>query len=167
MKNFKYLLLLSASFGILSTTANASPAEILGDEYSKFKNYLSTTYGFDYGIDYSLMWQRTAPSGSHNAVQSYLYPYFSWTTFDNRYGTGTLNFAYDSIFYGHHDANDIGGNSGMVTPINDYILYIILTALNTTQTNRLTLLTTLCRKMPRQLMPLPDWALICKHNLKN
>ncbi|MBR3662991.1 MAG: carbohydrate porin [Alphaproteobacteria bacterium] len=120
MKNFKYLLLLSASFGILSTTANASPAEILGDEYSKFKNHLSTTYGFDYGIDYSLMWQRTAPSGSHNAVQSYLYPYFSWTTFDNRYGTGTLNFAYDSIFYGHHDANDIGGNSGMVTPINDF-----------------------------------------------
>ena len=92
----------------------------LSDDYSNFKQWLQDEYSISYQLDYSLMWQRTAPSGKHNAVQSYLYPDISWTTFDNHYGTGTLNFAYDSVYYGNHNADDLANNSGFVTSINDF-----------------------------------------------
>ncbi len=94
--------------------------QYLSDEYSTFKQNLQDKYGFSYELDYSVMFQRTAPSGKHNAVQSYLYPSITWTTFDNHYGTGTLNFAYDSVYYGHHNADDLANNSGFVTSINDF-----------------------------------------------
>ena len=92
----------------------------LSDDYSAFKQKLQDEYGISYQLDYSVMFQRTAPSGKHNAVQSYLYPEINWTTFDNHYGTGTLNFAYDSVYYGNHNADDLANNSGFVTSINDF-----------------------------------------------
>lgn len=95
-------------------------AESLTSEYQQFKNNLNTKYGLDYNVDVSVLGQRTSPSGKNNAVQAYIYPEFAWTTFDNHYGTGTLNFAYTIIRYGNHNANDLANNSGYVTGINDY-----------------------------------------------
>jgi hypothetical protein len=92
----------------------------LAKEYQSYKNYLNKQYGLDYSIDMSVLEQRTAPSGKSNAVQAYIYPSFTWQTFDNQYGTGTLNFAYTIIRYGNHNAGDLANNSGFVTPINDY-----------------------------------------------
>ena len=71
-------------------------------------------------IDVSIMPQRGAPSGKYNAVQTYIYPYLTWTNFKNEYGTGALNMAYNIIRYGNHDAADIGNRMGVVTDINDY-----------------------------------------------
>ena len=100
--------------------AENAGAEGLISEYQQFKNNLNQKYGFDYNVDVSVLGQRTSPSGKNKAVQAYIYPEFSWTTFDNHYGTGTLNFAYTIIRYGNHNANDLAGNSGFVTGINDY-----------------------------------------------
>lgn len=100
--------------------AENAGAEGLISEYQQFKNNLNQKYGFYYNVDVSVLGQRTSPSGKNNAVQAYIYPEFSWTTFDNHYGTGTLNFAYTIIRYGNHNANDLAGNSGFVTGINDY-----------------------------------------------
>lgn len=122
MKKFCKIAGLS-SFGLLlAGQVMAAPYayQRLSDDYSAFKQWLQNEYGISYQLDYSLMWQRTAPSGKHNAVQSYLYPDISWTTFDNHYGTGTLNFAYDSVYYGGHNADDLANNSGFVTSINDF-----------------------------------------------
>lgn len=95
-------------------------ARSLGTDYSMFKYWLNKNYGIDYGIDISFMPQRGAPSGKYNAAQLYVYPYLSWTTHKNEYGTGTLNMAYTIIRYGNHDASDIGNRMGVVDDINDY-----------------------------------------------
>ena len=116
MKNYKVTL---ATLICLLSVQNVY-AKDLGALYQDFKNDLNKKYGFDYSIDFSLLEQRAAPNGENNAVQAYIYPSFSWTTFNNNYGTGTLNFAYTVIRYGNHTANDIGNNAGFVTPINDY-----------------------------------------------
>lgn len=90
------------------------------EDYQDFKNKLSKEYGFDYNFDVSVLEQRSSPNGQHNAVQTYLYPSFMWTTFNNEYGIGALNFAYTVIRYGNHNGNDLAANSGFVTPLNDY-----------------------------------------------
>ena len=123
MKKINYGLM-SGILCVLPFCSQSSAAEYTVDDLSKdytdYKQYLSDKYGINYQLDYSVMFQRTAPSGKSNAVQSYLYPDISWTTFNNSYGTGTLNFAYDSIYYGHHNADDLANNSGFVTSINDF-----------------------------------------------
>ncbi len=90
------------------------------ENYQDFKNKLDKEYGFDYNFDISVLEQRSSPNGEHNAVQAYLYPSFMWTTFNNEYGIGALNFAYTIIRYGNHNGNDLANNSGFVTPLNDY-----------------------------------------------
>lgn len=95
-------------------------SEAYSDEYQAFKNELNEKYGFEYNFDISVLGQRSSPNGEHNAVQLYLYPSFVWTTFNNEYGVGALNFAYTVIRYGNHNGNDLAANSGFVTPINDY-----------------------------------------------
>ena len=95
-------------------------ARSLGTDYSMFKYWLNKNYGFDYGIDVTLMPQRGAPSGEYNAFQTYIYPYLTWTTFKNEYGTGQLNMAYTIVRYGNHDASDVASNMGVVSSINDY-----------------------------------------------
>ncbi len=111
-----------AIFSLLATLAAYSNANAgsLGTDYSMFKYWLNKNYGIDYGLDASFMPQRGAPSGKHNAFQMYLYPYLSWTTHKNEYGTGTLNAAYTIIRYGNHNASDIGNRMGVVDDINDY-----------------------------------------------
>lgn len=104
----------------LMCSENINAEEIVSD-YQQFKNNLNQKYGLDYNIDVSVLGQRSSPNGKNNAVQAYIYPEFSWTTFDNHYGTGTLNFAYTIIRYGNHNANDLASNSGYVAGINDYI----------------------------------------------
>lgn len=104
----------------LMCSENVNAEEIVSD-YQQFKNNLNQKYGLDYNIDVSVLGQRSSPNGKNNAVQAYIYPEFSWTTFDNHYGTGTLNFAYTIIRYGNHNANDLASNSGYVVGINDYI----------------------------------------------
>lgn len=107
---------------LLSQTANAAQPS-LGEDYLSFKNWLNKEYNLDYSLTYSVLGQRTSPSGRNNAVQSYLYPSITWTTFENEYGTGVLNFAYNSIYYGGHSAEDIQNRSGLVSPINDFNAY--------------------------------------------
>ena len=89
-------------------------------KYTDFKNFLSKKYGFEYGIDVSYMPQRATPSGRKTSYQTLIYPYFNWTTFNNEYGTGTLNFAYNITRYGGISGNHLGSNIGAVTEINDY-----------------------------------------------
>ena len=98
----------------------SAEAKGLENSYQDFKNRLNKNYGFDYSIDLSILGQRTSPNGKNNAVQGYLYPSFTWTLSDNKYGTGQLNFAYTVIRYGNHNASNLANNSGFVTPINDY-----------------------------------------------
>ena len=112
----KYIVLGTA----LSLFCVTAEAKSLGTDYSMFKYWLNKNYGIDYGIDVSIMPQRGAPSGKYNAVQTYIYPYLTWTNFKNEYGTGALNMAYNIIRYGNHDAADIGNRMGVVTDINDY-----------------------------------------------
>lgn len=100
--------------------ASVSEAQSLGTDYSMFKYWLNKKYGFDYGLTSTFMPQRGAPSGKYNAMQAYIYPYFTWTNFNNDYGTGALNFAYTLVRYGNHDAADVGNRMGVVTDINDY-----------------------------------------------
>lgn len=92
----------------------------LGQEYSDFKDKLSKEYGFDYSVDISYMAQRGAPNGKKTAYQTIYYPSFTWTTFQNDYGTGTLNFGYNIVRYGGSSAQRIGNNIGVATDINDY-----------------------------------------------
>ncbi len=111
-------LFFEAMCGILMC-ANSSKAASLGADYAAMKNYLSKNYGLSYNINYSLLAQHGAPNGRYNPVQSYLSPSVAWTTFDNHYGTGILNASYTSVFYGNHNADDVGNRIGVATPIND------------------------------------------------
>lgn len=104
----------------LSLFAGKAFASGLGSDYSAFKYWLNKNYGFDYGIDTTIMPQRGAPSGKYNAVQTYVYPYFTWTNFKNEYGSGALNFAYNIVRYGDHSAEIVGNRMGVVDDINDY-----------------------------------------------
>lgn len=92
----------------------------LGQEYTDFKNMLNKKYGFDYSVDVSYMGQRAAPSGKKSSYQTIIYPSFTWTTFQNEYGTGTLNFAYNIVRYGGIQGSRLNSNIGAVTGINDY-----------------------------------------------
>ena len=72
------------TFGLLllsQITHAAQPS--LGEDYLSFKNWLNKEYNLDYSLTYSVLGQRTSPSGHNNAVQSYLYPSITWTTFEN------------------------------------------------------------------------------------
>lgn len=117
MKKYIPMFLFSVVVGTCSAAyASSDPLSL----YERMKNDLSKNYGIDYNLDYSLMGQRTSPNGKSNAVQSYFAPSLSWTTFNNRYGTGILNLSYNSIFYGNHNAQDLQNRSGLVTDINDF-----------------------------------------------
>lgn len=115
----KNICIWTAGFVMLAAAASAAQPS-LGADYLSFKEKLNKEYGIDYSLTYSLLGQRTAPGGHNNAVQSYLYPSVAWTTFDNDYGTGILNFSYNSVYYGGHTAGDIQNRSGLVSPINDF-----------------------------------------------
>ena len=86
-----------------------------GQEYSDFKNMLNKKYGIDYSVDVSFMPQWGAPNGEHNANQTLIYPSLTWTMFDNEYGTGTLNVAYNIATYGNFNANQLGSNIKTIT----------------------------------------------------
>lgn len=113
-KSIAYTLIL------LSATTVAEAGEYFGQSYDTFKNKLASDYGLSYNLDYSLMPQYTSPSGKHTALQSLFMPSVAWTTFQNTYGTGTLNISYTSVLYNNNDAQDIQNNAGMVTGINDF-----------------------------------------------
>lgn len=92
-----------------------------GKDYSAFKNRLSKEYGLNFGADISFIGQRGAPSGHKTSFQTIIYPYLTWQNFQNEYGTGTLNMAYNIVRYGGSiSGNNLGGNLGVVTGINDY-----------------------------------------------
>lgn len=114
----KKKILYSAALLLISATAQAG--DYFGAGYDNFKNQLAKNYGLSYNLDYSLMPQYTMPSGKHTALQSLFMPSIAWTTFQNEYGTGTLNTSYTSVLYNNNDAQDIQNNTGMVTGINDF-----------------------------------------------
>lgn len=91
----------------------------VGQDYNEFKNYLSQKYNFDYSVDISFLPQRGAPNGRKTSLQTIIAPSFTWTTFDNEYGSGTLNFAYSMTRYSGSSAARIENNIGVVTEIND------------------------------------------------
>ena len=92
----------------------------LGQEYSDFKDYLQKEYGIGYALDISYMPQYGAPSGKKTAFQTMIYPSLTWETFNNEYGTGTLNVAYNMVRYSGNNGENIGNRIGVVTGINDY-----------------------------------------------
>lgn len=92
-----------------------------GEDYTNFKNRMSKEYGFDFGADVSFLGQRGAPSGHKTSFQTIIYPYLTWQNFQNEYGTGTLNMAYNIVRYGGSiSGNNLGSNLGLVSGINDY-----------------------------------------------
>lgn len=114
MKRYIFIL------ALLAMGSTQAQARSLEKDYTDFKDWLNKTYGLDYGIDISVTGQRGAPSGKNNAVQTYIYPYLTWTNFDNEYGTGSLNMAYNIVRYGNHNSADIDNNIGVVNAINDF-----------------------------------------------
>ncbi len=91
-----------------------------GQEYTDFKNKLQKEYNFDYSVDISYMPQRGAPNGNKTSYQTIIYPTASWQIFNNDYGTGTLNFAYNIVRYAGINGNSLGSNIGIATSLNDY-----------------------------------------------
>lgn len=91
-----------------------------GDAYTSFKNNLQKDYGIDFSFDISYMGQRGAPSGKNSSMQTIYYPSLTWNIFNNHYGSGTLNMAYNSVKYGGISAEKLGNRLGTVTDINDY-----------------------------------------------
>ena len=71
----------------------------LGQSYTDFKNKLNKDYGFDYAVDVSFMPQYGAPNGKKTAFQTIVAPSVTWTTFNNKYGTGVLNMSYNAVQY--------------------------------------------------------------------
>ena len=112
---YKYLLTGTVAVG-LSVLSAAKAEAALGDDYTAMKNYLQSAYGLSYNLNYSVMAQHGAPNGKY---KSYLAPSVAWTTFDNHYGSGVLNASYTSVFYGNHNADEVGSRIGAATPIND------------------------------------------------
>lgn len=92
----------------------------IGDDYAAFKNKLSHDLGLEYSLDISYMGQRGAPNGKKNAMQTIISPSVTWTAFNNEYGTGTLNAAYNSVKYGGVSVQTLGKKIGVATEINDY-----------------------------------------------
>ena len=92
----------------------------LGNDYASFKELLSKKYGIDFAFDISYMGQRGAPSGKNSSMQTIYYPSLTWNVFNNQYGNGTLNMAYNSVKYGGISAQKLGSRLGTVTDINDY-----------------------------------------------
>lgn len=92
----------------------------IGDEYTHFKEWMQKEYGLDFSLDISYMGQRGAPSGKKNSMQTIYYPSITWTAFDNDYGVGTFNFAYNAVRYGGTQASNLANRIGVATPINDY-----------------------------------------------
>lgn len=113
----KHLLIWSLLVAVCVGSAQAGE---FGEKYGDFKSLLNKKYGLSYNLDYSLLAQHASPNGRYNSVQSYLSPSVTWTTFDNKYGIGTLNASYNSVFYGRHNASDVQNRTGMVTAINDF-----------------------------------------------
>lgn len=91
-----------------------------GDVYTSFKNDLQKNYGVDFSFDISYMGQRGTPSGKNSSMQTIYYPSLTWNIFNNHYGSGTLNMAYNSVKYGGISAEKLGNRLGTVTDINDY-----------------------------------------------
>lgn len=91
-----------------------------GDAYTSFKNDLQKDYGIDFSFDISYMGQRGAPSGKNSSMQTIYYPSLTWNIFNNHYGSGTLNMAYNSVKYGGISAEKLGNRLGTITDINDY-----------------------------------------------
>lgn len=114
MKKTAALVLTAVLF---CTEANAKS---LNGDYSMFKYWLNKNYGIDYGVDVSFLIQRGAPDGKYYSAQTYIYPYLTWTNFKNKYGTGALNFAYNIVRYGNHNAETVSNRMGVVNYINDY-----------------------------------------------
>lgn len=92
----------------------------IGNAYTDFKNKLSHLYGVEYSIDVSYMGQRGAPNGKHNSMQTLISPSVTWTAFNNEYGTGTVNAAYNITRYGGKSGTTLQKNIGVTTGINDY-----------------------------------------------
>ena len=67
-----------------------------------------------------LIWGNGQRQTAKNSMQTYIYPSITWTTFNNEYGTGTLNAAYTMIRYGGKNGSWLGNRIGVQTDINDY-----------------------------------------------
>lgn len=92
----------------------------LGEKYSDFKDYLQKKYGFGYSLTASFTGQYGAPGGRNTALQTILYPAFTWNMFNNENGNANLNFAYNVVRYSGPNSGKIDNNIGVVTSINDY-----------------------------------------------
>ena len=92
----------------------------IGNDYSKFKDYLQKKYGLNYSLTASFTPQYGAPSGKQAGFQTIVYPAITWEMFNNNYGQMTLNAAYNVVRYSGADGQKIQNNINVVTPINDY-----------------------------------------------
>ncbi len=91
------------------------------EEYSNWKNNLQQNTGLSYSLDLSILGQRGAPSGKGTAIQFQAYPSISWELFDNEYGTGTINIAYNpNNYWSSTDGQDISNRIDVLSSINDY-----------------------------------------------
>lgn len=108
-------------FGFLLCSLQATASENIGQAYQNFKNNLQNKTGLTYSIDVSALGQRGAPNGEGTAWQTQYYGTANWDMFKSRdWGQGSAQIAYTAVRYWGKNANVIGDNIGVITPINDY-----------------------------------------------
>ncbi|MDR1694078.1 MAG: carbohydrate porin [Lactobacillaceae bacterium] len=108
-------LLLGLS-GILALgCANAAHADV----YQDFKDDLGKK-GIIYDGAATILGQRGAPSGKITPWQVQFYGEANWDMFKSDYGNGSLQVSYDKVRYWGRTADELDGNLGVASDINDY-----------------------------------------------
>ncbi len=89
--------------------------------YTHAKNEFTKATGLSYTIDVSAVGQRAAPNGHITPWQTQYYGAATWDMFQSDvWGSGSANIAYELVRYWNGNGAELGGNIGIVTPLNDY-----------------------------------------------
>lgn len=93
-------------------------------KYADFKDTLEKEAGLTYSLDISELMQRTAPHGNKTAWQTIYSGNANWDMFkSDKIGAGSMQFGYTAVRYWGTNANTLMGNTGVITPINDFPAY--------------------------------------------
>lgn len=92
-----------------------------GTQYAQAKKNFTRATGISYTLDASILAQRGAPNGKITPWQTQYYGSLNWDLFQSdRFGSGSLNFAYTLVRYWGKNASILGQNINVFTGVNDY-----------------------------------------------
>ncbi len=96
-------------------------ADSLSGDYQRFKKRLSELTGITYSLDISYLGQRGAPNGHITPWQNQYYGTLTWDMFQSeKWGSGSIEVAYELVRYQNGNGSILGNNIGVVTGVNDY-----------------------------------------------